>query len=80
LLHRKAVRVIGGHETALPFNTDHAWPRLRNLRLALDLMAAGDLRTDGMITDELTAEQALIAHDRLREHPETHLGVLIRWR
>jgi len=46
LIHRKAVRVIGGHETALPFNADHLWPRLRNLGLALDLMAAGDLRTD----------------------------------
>jgi threonine dehydrogenase-like Zn-dependent dehydrogenase len=80
LLHRKAVRVIGGHETALPFNADHAWPRLRNLVLALDLMAAGDLRTDGMITDELTAEQALTAHDMLREHPEAHLGVVIHWR
>ena len=74
LLHRKAVRVIGGHETALPFNADHAWPRLRNLGLALELMAAGDLRTDGMITDELAAEQALTAHDMLREHPEAHLG------
>jgi threonine dehydrogenase-like Zn-dependent dehydrogenase len=80
LLHRKAVRVIGGHETALPFNTDHAWPRLRNLDLALNLMAAGDLRTDGLISDELTVEQALAAHDMLREHPEAHLGVVIHWR
>jgi threonine dehydrogenase-like Zn-dependent dehydrogenase len=80
LLHRKAVRVIGGHETALPFNGDHAWPRLRNLGLALDLMAAGDLRTDGMITDELTVAHALKAHDMLREHPEAHLGVVIHWR
>ncbi|MCX5734731.1 MAG: zinc-binding alcohol dehydrogenase [candidate division NC10 bacterium] len=80
LLHRKAVRVIGGHETALPFDAGHAWPRLRNLGLALDLMAAGDLRTDGMITDDLTADQALTAHDMLRDHPEAHLGVMIHWR
>jgi threonine dehydrogenase-like Zn-dependent dehydrogenase len=80
LLHRKAVRVIGGHETALPFNSEHAWPRLRNLGLALDLMAAGELRTDGMITDELTVTQALNAHDMVREHPEAHLGVVIHWR
>ena len=80
LLHRKAVRVIGGHETALPFDADHPWPRLRNLGLALDLMAAGDLCTDGMITDELTIERALVAHDMLREFPETHLGVVIHWR
>jgi threonine dehydrogenase-like Zn-dependent dehydrogenase len=80
LLHRKAVRVVGGHETALPFNSGHAWPRLRNLGLALELMAAGDLRTDGMITDELTVAQALNAHDMLREHPEAHLGVVIHWR
>jgi threonine dehydrogenase-like Zn-dependent dehydrogenase len=80
LIHRKAVRVIGGHETALPFDADHPWPRLRNLGLALDLMAAGDLRTDGMVTDELTLEQALTAHDTLRDHPQEHLGVVIHWR
>ncbi len=79
LLHRKAARLIGGHETALPFQTDHPWPRLRNLALALDLMAAGDLKTDGMITDELSTAQALIAHDLLRDSPETHLGVVIHW-
>jgi threonine dehydrogenase-like Zn-dependent dehydrogenase len=80
LIHRKAVRVVGGHETALPFDAGHPWPRLRNLGLALDLMAAGDLRTDGMITDELTLERALTAHDTLRDHPQEHLGVVIRWR
>jgi 2-desacetyl-2-hydroxyethyl bacteriochlorophyllide A dehydrogenase len=79
LLHRKAVRLIGAHETALPFQTDHAWPRLRNLALALDLMAAGDLRTDGMVTDELAADQALAAHDLLRDNPEARLGVVIHW-
>jgi threonine dehydrogenase-like Zn-dependent dehydrogenase len=79
LLHRKAVRVIGGHETALPFNADHEWPRVRNLHLALELMAAGDLRTDGMVTDELTVARALTAHEMLREHPEAHLGVVIHW-
>jgi threonine dehydrogenase-like Zn-dependent dehydrogenase len=80
LLHRKAVRLIGGHETALPFQGDHPWPRLRNLALALDVMAAGELRTDGMITDELTMEQGLVAHDLLRDRPEAHLGVVIHWR
>jgi threonine dehydrogenase-like Zn-dependent dehydrogenase len=79
LIHRKALRVVGGHETALPFNAGHPWPRLRNLGLALDLMAAGDLRTDGMVTDELTTEQALTAHDTLRDHPQEHLGVVIHW-
>jgi 2-desacetyl-2-hydroxyethyl bacteriochlorophyllide A dehydrogenase len=79
LLHRKAVRVIGAHESALPFRADHAWPRLRNLTLALDLMAAGDLRTDGIVTDELTVDQALVAHDLLRGSPEAHLGVVIHW-
>jgi 2-desacetyl-2-hydroxyethyl bacteriochlorophyllide A dehydrogenase len=80
LLHRKAVRLIGAHETALPPQTDHAWPRLRNLALALDLMAAGDIRADGMITDELSTEQALVAHDLLRDSPEAHLGVVIHWK
>ncbi len=79
LVHRKALRLIGGHETALPFDAEHEWPRLRNLRLALDLMAAGELRADGMITDELTMEQGLVAHDLLRDHPEAHLGVIIHW-
>jgi len=80
LLHRKAAHVIGGHETALPFDSGHAWPRVRNLRLALDLMAAGDLGTGGMITDELPFDRALGAHDLLRDHPVDHLGVVIHWR
>jgi 2-desacetyl-2-hydroxyethyl bacteriochlorophyllide A dehydrogenase len=80
LLHRKALRLIGGHETALPFDAGHEWPRLRNLCLALDLMAAGDLKTEGLVTDELDADRALTAHALLRDQPETHLGVIIRWR
>jgi threonine dehydrogenase-like Zn-dependent dehydrogenase len=79
LLHRKGIRLIGAHENVLPFETDHPWPRLRNLTLALDLMAAGELRTDGMITDELSGAQALTAHDLLRDNPEAHLGVVIHW-
>ena len=43
-------------------------------------MAAGELQTDGMITDELKMEQALGAHDLLRDHPADHLGVVIHWR
>ena len=79
LLHRKALRLLGGHETALPFDNGHEWPRLRNLALALDLMAAGDLGTDGLVTDELGVDRALGAHALLRDHPESHLGVIIRW-
>lgn len=79
-IHRKALRLIGGHETALPFDTNHEWPRLRNLRLALDLMAAGDLKTEGLVTDVLGVDRALSAHAMLRDHPESHLGVIIHWR
>ena len=80
LVHRKAVRLIGGHETALPFDAGHEWPRLRNLSLALDLMAAGDLTTDGLVTDELDMDRALSAHTLLRDSPGSHLGVIIHWR
>jgi len=80
LVHRKALRLIGGHETALPFDAGHEWPRLRNLALALDLMGAGDLKTDGLVTDTLDIDGALGAHALLRDHPESHLGVIIRWR
>jgi threonine dehydrogenase-like Zn-dependent dehydrogenase len=80
LVHRKALRLIGGHETALPFDSGHEWPRLRNLALAMDLMAVGDLKTEGLVTDQLDMDQALSAHALLRDHPESHLGVIIRWR
>jgi 2-desacetyl-2-hydroxyethyl bacteriochlorophyllide A dehydrogenase len=80
LVHRKALRVIGGHETALPFDTGREWPRLRNLCLALDLMAAGDLKTEGLVTDELDMDRALSAHALLRDSPESHLGVILHWR
>ena len=80
LVHRKALRLIGGHETALPFDAGHDWPRLRNLALALDLMAAGDLKTEGLVTDVLDMDRALTAHALLRDQPESHLGVVINWR
>jgi threonine dehydrogenase-like Zn-dependent dehydrogenase len=80
LVHRKALRLLGGHETALPFDAGHEWPRVRNLCLALDLMAAGDLRTEGLVTDELDMDRALTAHALLRDQPDAHLGVVIHWR
>jgi threonine dehydrogenase-like Zn-dependent dehydrogenase len=79
LVHRKALRLIGGHETALPFDANHEWPRLRNLCLTLDLMAGGDLKTEGLVTDVLGVDSALSAHAMLRDHPESHLGVVIQW-
>jgi 2-desacetyl-2-hydroxyethyl bacteriochlorophyllide A dehydrogenase len=80
LIHRKAIRLIGAHETALPFQSDHGWSRLRNLQLALQLLASGDLRTEGLITDTLDLDRALSAHEMLRREPEDHLGIVIHWR
>jgi 2-desacetyl-2-hydroxyethyl bacteriochlorophyllide A dehydrogenase len=79
-IHRKAVRLIGAHETALPFQSDREWSRFRDLRLALQLIAAGDLQTTGLITDHLGHDQALAAHEMLRAEPGAHLGVIIHWR
>ena len=80
LVHRKGLRLIGGHETALPFDAGHEWPRVRNLALALDLMAAGDLKTEALVTDELDIDQALSAHAMLRDRAESHLGLILHWR
>ena len=80
LIHRKAVRLIGGHETALPFQSDREWSRLRDLELAMQLIAAGDLQAAGLITDQLGPDRALSAHEMLRAEPEAHLGVVIHWR
>jgi threonine dehydrogenase-like Zn-dependent dehydrogenase len=80
LVHRKALRLIGGHESALPFDVNHRWPRLRNLCLALDLLAAGDLKTEGLVTDEIDLDRALSAHAMLRDQPQSHLAVIIHWR
>ncbi len=78
-IHRKAIRLIGAHETALPFQSDREWSRLRNLHLALQLLASGELRTEGLITDYLDLDRALSAHDMLRREPGAHLGVIISW-
>jgi hypothetical protein len=43
-------------------------------------MAAGDLKTEGLVTDLLDMDRALGAHALLRDHPESHLGIVIRWR
>ncbi len=79
-IHRKAVRLIGAHETALPFQSGREWSRVRNLQLAMQLIADGDLQTTGLITDHLGLDRALCAHEMLHAEPETHLGIVIHWR
>ncbi len=78
-IHRKAVHLIGAHETALPFQSDREWSRLRDLQLAMQLIAGGDVQATGLITDHLGLDRALSAHEILRAEPETHLGVVIHW-
>lgn len=80
-IHRKGVTVIGAHErTQIMEAIPHGrWSKLRNLSTLSDLFAAGDLRSEGLITHHITPLEALSIYDALAEKPYDYLGVVIDW-
>ena len=80
-IHRKGVSVIGAHANtaASPGNAYQRWTTPEQIALAVELMRQGRLRTDGLITHRLPAEEALGIFDALTERQRDYLGVLIQW-
>ena len=80
-IHRKGVSVIGAHaRTAdLPDSPTLRWNSVEQLRLCVELMRQGRLRTDGLITHHIPVDQALGVFDALMNHAQDHLGVVIDW-
>lgn len=80
-IHRRGVSLIGAHmrTTASAANVYHRWTVPEHYRLALELIRQGRLRTEGLVTHRVPAEEALSVFEALTERPQEHLGVLIEW-
>ncbi len=66
-----AQRIIGGNSA----NAD----RPTSSRIALELLAAGRIRVDDMITHRFAADEAKAAFDLLHDRPGEALGVMLEW-
>jgi threonine dehydrogenase-like Zn-dependent dehydrogenase len=64
-------RLIGGY----PPHTD----RGAMAKVAMDALAAGEVRVEHLITHRFPGQQAKQAFDLLYEHPEQSMGVLLLW-
>jgi len=82
LCNRTSLTLIGAHYFSHPPQaTFHSpWSALRHGELFLDLVAAGDLRVDDLVTHRFPGERALEAYDLLRARRQETLGVVFDWR
>ena len=80
-IHCKGLIVIGAHagthpRTETPYNK---WTRPRNRRLALDLMARGQVATKPMITHRFPFEEAVQAFQLLVDDRSKAVGVVLEY-
>ena len=80
-IHRGGVQVVGAHEMMHDSHWAPAerWPKLASMRLLLNLLAAGRLRIDGLISHTIPARDALEIYDELDDNPQAFMGVMIDW-
>jgi threonine dehydrogenase-like Zn-dependent dehydrogenase len=80
-IHRKGVALIGAHgrTSDVEANPYHRWTTEEHHRLTVELIRQGRLRTDGLVTDRVSAGEALSVFPMLLEQPDKHLGAVIEW-
>ncbi len=81
-VHRKAVSVIGAHETARPlYESSHGWWTERDdTSLVLKLIERGLLRIKDLITARMSFMKAEEAYRQLIESKDKTLGIILDWR
>lgn len=81
LIHRKAVSLIGAHERVqdLSLPVLGGWNRVANQDFLARLLAAGDIRTEGLITHRIPAREAPGMYSQMAARPSDYLGVLLDW-
>jgi threonine dehydrogenase-like Zn-dependent dehydrogenase len=80
-IHRKGVSVIGAHgrTASITANPYHRWTGAEHNRLAVELFRQGRLKSDGLISHRVPADEALAVFDALMERSQDYLGVIVRW-
>lgn len=80
-VHRKGLTVIGAHDIARPKVESHAgwWIAQEDQRVALNLLAAGRLLVQPLITHRFAWHDAPQAYERLKAWDINTLGMVLRW-
>ena len=80
-LQRKELTIIGAFQPSAPLLPHHTfpWTQSRNRLGILELIAAGRLKVDNLITDVVSATEAPAAFARLAHGPAAWLGVILDW-
>ena len=76
--HRNATHVISCRSASEPFR-DFGWGAARAQRLAEQLIASGQLRTDGIIQPTVPFEESVEAFRQMDEHPESCIKLGVRF-
>ncbi len=81
-VHRKALTILGAHNSARPAKdaSPGFWPLGADLKLSLDLMAAGRLAIEPLITTRMSFEEAAQAYRFVTEQRRDALGILLEWK
>jgi threonine dehydrogenase-like Zn-dependent dehydrogenase len=80
-VHLKGATLIGAHMRTHP-NTvtpNNRWTFENNRRLGLQLIAAGDLELEPLISHRVSGEEGPSMFERLAESRESFFGVLLQW-
>ena len=80
-VHRKALTILGAHNSARPAKdaSPGFWPLGDDLKLSLDLIAAGRLAIEPLITTRMSFEEAAEAYRFVTEQRWDALGILLEW-
>lgn len=77
----KSISIIGAHATSPPLegNSYYRWGKKEMVRFFFEMLAAGRISLDGLITHRIRPEQAPEAYADIFADRSSYLGVLIDW-
>lgn len=80
-IHRKGVVVYGAHAQTAPkvANASNPWTTDNNTLAAWAHVSAGRLHLEQLVSHVLPASESLDLFDRLADHREQYLGVVLDW-
>ena len=81
-VHRPGIQILGAHNFVRPKQDSYPgyWTMAEDMRVLMELIAAGRLNTRELISDIVPPEQAPAMYQRLVDRDEKTLGILFDWR
>jgi threonine dehydrogenase-like Zn-dependent dehydrogenase len=80
--NRNSLTIIGAHADSHPAldGPDNPWTRRKHAMLFFDLVAAGEIDVDKLITHRIPWNQAPDIYRRLLENQVARLGIILEWK